>query len=245
MLVFGTREQAALRRRSLPFPDGEYFKSEWMSTGDDPTCSPTIFLVEQPPNTTIPLHFHRQNQFQLFVDGSGRIGNHNIQPVTVHYAGAYTVYGPLLSGAEGLKYFTIRPVFETGALVAKDSRDAMRKGPKRFAQSEPSAVVSIDALRSMIVPVIIDVIPMQPDGLAARVCRLPPETYFDIPVATQADCHFVVVLAGSILLADSELGAWESAYLSGTHARRCTAKSGSEGVELVVMSTPIKDDAYR
>lgn len=88
-----------------------FHKGEWMESGQDPRLSPTVFLVEQPANTTLKTHFHGENQFQVFVRGSGSIGRETISPMTVHYAGAYTGYGPLLSGPEGLFYFTIRAVF--------------------------------------------------------------------------------------------------------------------------------------
>ena len=35
---------------------------------------PQGFLVTQPPGSVTPAHFHEPNQFQVFVDGSGRIG---------------------------------------------------------------------------------------------------------------------------------------------------------------------------
>src|SRR5678816_3651970 len=97
--------------------DGDtYIKSEWMAnvTGGsgDAELSPTVFLVEQAPNVSLRTHFHRQNQFQIFVRGSGTIGRHPLGPLMVHYAGAYSGYGPLVAGPEGLAYFTLRTVFE-------------------------------------------------------------------------------------------------------------------------------------
>ena len=45
-----------------------------MDSGDDPELSPTVYLVEQGPNISLRTHFHRNNQFQLFVRGEGSIG---------------------------------------------------------------------------------------------------------------------------------------------------------------------------
>ena len=106
MIAIGTRAHGETRRRPIPVLNDTFFKAEWLETPDNPTLSPTAFLVEQPPNTTLVPHFHKNNQFQLFVDGSGTIGRHPIGPVTVHYAGAFTGYGPLVSGSNGIKYFT-------------------------------------------------------------------------------------------------------------------------------------------
>ena len=97
MIVVGTRTHGQGRRRPIPVMGVTFHKSEWMECGDDPKLSPTAFLVEQPPDYALAPHFHRENQFQLFVEGSGTIGRDALGAVTVHYAGAYTGYGPLLS----------------------------------------------------------------------------------------------------------------------------------------------------
>ena len=44
---------------------------------------PQAFLVNQPPGAVTPAHFHEPNQFQVFVDGDGRIGAHPTTPLTV------------------------------------------------------------------------------------------------------------------------------------------------------------------
>src|SRR5688572_4441868 len=105
-----------------------------MESGNDPRLSPTVFLVEQPPNTTLQPHFHRQNQFQLFVGGGGTFGRAPLQPITVHYAGAYTAYGPLVAAGQGIQYFTIRPVCESGFIPVAEREQKMIRGPKRHAQ---------------------------------------------------------------------------------------------------------------
>ena len=90
MIVTGTRAHGLTKRRPIDVNGTTFYKSEWMECGADPALSPTVFLVEQPPNTELVSHFHRQNQFQLFVDGAGSIGRETLGAVTVHYAGAYT-----------------------------------------------------------------------------------------------------------------------------------------------------------
>lgn len=81
-----------------------------MASGCDPARSPTVALIEQPAGFEFMPHFHRHNQFQVFVGGSGSIGRHALAPVVVHCAGAYTDYGPRVAGPEGIQYFTLRPV---------------------------------------------------------------------------------------------------------------------------------------
>ncbi len=129
MIATGTRAHWQKKRRAYEDYNGLY-KGEWMETGDDPQLSPTVFMVEMQANTSTPPHFHRNNQFQVVVKGGGSIGPHALGEVTVHYAGAYTGYGPLVAGDAGLSYITLRPVFETGAQWIPAQRDQMVRGPK-------------------------------------------------------------------------------------------------------------------
>src|SRR5258708_39913544 len=136
-----------------------YIKSEWMANlaGDDNDAefSPTVFLVDQPPNVSLRTHFHRQNQFQIFVRGSGSIGRHKLGPLMVHYASAYTGYGPLVSRPDGLAYFTLRTVFEKGSLTMTQHAPEMKRGPKRHL---PSQIVPVAAAATIAAP--------QPPGAA-------------------------------------------------------------------------------
>ena len=73
MIALGRKALADVRRRPVPVVNDTFHKGEWMETGTDPHLSPTVFLAEQPPHCELLTHFHRQNQFQLFVDGTGTI----------------------------------------------------------------------------------------------------------------------------------------------------------------------------
>lgn len=67
------------------------------------------FLLEDlSEDPVIRPHFHTVNQFQVFVRGDGAIGKHKLQPVSVHYADAYSPYGPIVGGKSGIAFFTLR-----------------------------------------------------------------------------------------------------------------------------------------
>ena len=61
MIVLGSASHAQKQRRPIDVRGDTYFKSEWLESGQDPLLSPTIFLVEQPPNTSLHGHFHGEN----------------------------------------------------------------------------------------------------------------------------------------------------------------------------------------
>jgi hypothetical protein len=90
---------------------------------------PMAFLVEQDPGSTASAHYHRQDQFQLVVGGYGTFGLHEVRPVTVHFTGAHTAYGPIrASQDEGVWYFTLRNGFDPGArfMTMAENRVALR-----------------------------------------------------------------------------------------------------------------------
>jgi hypothetical protein len=242
MIAIGRKALAEVRRRPVPVANDTFHKGEWMETGTDPRLSPTVFLAEQPPNCELLTHFHRQNQFQLFVDGTGTIGREQIGPVTVHYAGAYTGYGPLLSGAKGLKYFTIRSVFDTGLIPATEAREKMVRGPKRHAQAQLGEPWSVERLASLGAPQVNCALPEE-KGLGAVHVRLPAGAAF--PLETIPDSHgqFVFVLAGSAEMQGTELAPWESLFATADE-RDVRVVAGAQGAELVVLHMPVTEPEY-
>lgn len=246
MLAYGTKAQGDANRRALTRGEEHFvYKGEWMATGEDPELSPTVFLVEQPPHSTLEPHFHRQNQFQLFVDGYGKIGAHALQSVTIHYAGAYTGYGPLVAGEAGIQYFTIRPVCESGMIPVSTGRDQMIRGPKRHATAGPLDLASPEELGALAGAEVRWEIPMAEDGLGAAVIRMPPGSVLtDMATQSAADGTFMVVLSGSVRHGQTSLGRWESLFFSSDEAVP-ELVAGENGAEMVFLYTPAKAEAYR
>ncbi len=95
---------------------------------------PMAFLVEQDPGSTASAHYHQQDQFQLVVAGEATMGLHEVRPLTVHFSGAHTAYGPIrASGDQGVWYFTLRNGFDPGArfMTLPENRIALRAVPGR------------------------------------------------------------------------------------------------------------------
>lgn len=243
MVRYGSRDLAEKTRGITTVANDVYYKSVWMESGDDPTLSPTVFMIEQPAGATLDPHFHKNNQFQLFVEGAGRIGGHGIDGVTVHYAGAYTGYGPIASSSPGLKYLTLRPVWETGSYSISESKEHMRRGPKRGGNGKVS--VRGNAYTRFLLGVEFEqIIPPGPDGLGALAMRLPPFITAPIPTIPGAQGQFIVVLGGAANAAGHSLREWESLYLSADETPPAFA-AGADGAEIVILSIPPKHENYR
>jgi hypothetical protein len=244
MIAFGRRETGEAMRRDLPLRDGAIGKKgEWMVSGEDRTFSPTVFLIEQPPGATISAHLHHNNQFQVFIHGGGKIGPRSLDPVTVHYAGAYTAYGPLVAGPEGLHYFTLRTVCERGAILVRNAEGKWPDGPRRHATSKPVGVFDPASLRALSQPATTVVLPQAEDGLAATSTVLPPHGVMPLVEIGAGEGVFLVLLSGSIELAGERLLADESIYLSKDEAFPVIV-AGEAGAQLLALVPPQRDPIY-
>lgn len=244
MIVVGTRAHGDARRRFLQLPSGfSYHKGEWLESGEDPQLSPTAFLVEQPGDTVLPPHFHQQNQFQVVVDGGGTLGRHDIGPITVHYAGAYTGYGPLIAGPQGVKYFTIRAVYEKGAMMVATQRDRMIRGPKRHVSVGPFLPVGEAGLAGLSAPDRVDLVAPASDKLAAQVWRLPPGARALALDPAGSSGQFHMVLSGTLRHGGAEIGRHEMIFASADEGAQQLV-AGDRGAEVLLLQIPPKAAEY-
>lgn len=202
------------------------------------TNEPQAFLVEQTANWVLPVHFHREQQFQLFVGGSGLIGKSNLAPLTVHYASPHSGYGPLTSKEEGLAYLTLRPLSDTGAWYLPESRPELRTDIKKLQRhAAPETYVTDDELRQL--RHIHEETLLQPDdtGLAAWLMRLPPNTNATPPVATaNNEGRYYVVTKGQLHCENAVLPSLATLYAPTDKSPALTA--GTDGAEVFILQFP-------
>jgi hypothetical protein len=239
MKMVGTLAEQQARRRHLVLPNGTgYYKGEYMLAPVAPgAASPQAFLVEQDPNTTILTHFHQQNQFQVIIGGSGTLGRHTVEPLLVHYAGAYTGYGPIVCGAQGIQYLTLRAQNDSGAQFMPESRERLLRGPKSHFSSEPIQRLSAEALRGLASVQCEDLLPLEEGGLAVKLYRLPPGAQSAGLAPTTGAGQYRVVVSGSLLHEGSVLRSPESVFLSSDEPD-VAMTSGAEGAEVLLLQFP-------
>ena len=109
---------------------------------------PMAFLVEQDPGAVVGAHYHQVDQFQVIVGGNGRLGTHDVTTAGVHFAGAWSPYGPLTASAEGLQYFTLRNGWDPGARYMEfpDNRAALRALSRRHREAVGAIAPTVDGL---------------------------------------------------------------------------------------------------
>ena len=246
MKMVGTRAMQQKRRRHLILPNGTgYYKGEYIEGAESEASGiPHAFLIEQDPDTTILSHFHRQNQFQIIVGGGGSLGRHEVKPLLVHYAGAYTGYGPIVCGPEGVQYLTLRPRYDPGAQFMPEARERMVRGPKKHFSSEPIAVLGAEALHALKEVQCSALLPLEEDGLAASLYSIPPNTQaIGLGPATGAG-QYSVVISGSLMHDGQSLETLENIYLTPDEAPLMLV-AGEKGAQVLVLQFPPLAAEYR
>ncbi|MFC7475226.1 hypothetical protein ACFQS7_12730 [Dankookia sp. GCM10030260] len=196
---------------------------------------PMAFLVEQPAGSVVDAHFHEANQFQLVVAGSGTLGTHAVRPIAVHYSNAYSAYGPITAGADGLHYLTLRNGYDRGARYLPAAREELRGVRRRFraavADAAPPGAPAAEPMTETLLA-------GTPDGLGAWRHRLPPGAALQGPDPAGGDGQFWVVTAGALQAADgATLPALSCAFV-GPAEPPLAVTAGAAGLEVVVMQYP-------
>lgn len=231
----------AARTRMRVFDEGNFrgYTEYLIESEPGPRPAPQAFLVHQQPGWTLPVHYHLEEQFQVVTGGAGTLGRHAIAPLTVHYSTREAGYGPLIAGAEGLHYLTLRAITDPGAWYLPESRARMRTGlRKRQVTVGPLTLLSPSELAAMVEPEVHQVIPAEVDGLAGWLIRLPPGERRTAPEHSASGGRFHVVVGGAVLAPgerrlDRHACVWRDAQ-----AEPLDLLGGSEGAEVLVLQYP-------
>ena len=185
------------------------------------TIYPMAFLVEQDPHEVVGAHYHQADQFQVMVAGDGRLGTHDVSAGAVHYAGAWSAYGPLRAGAAGLHYFTLRNGWDPGARYMEfaENRAGLRALPRRHRE----AVGETDTAGA--------------DGFCSRRLRLAPDARETGPDPVSGAGQFWLVLAGAMQVADAALPALSCVFVHPDEPALAPV-AGPDGAEILVMQFP-------
>lgn len=199
---------------------------------------PVAFLVEKGPGGITKPHFHRADQFQVVVGGSGKLGLHDTGGVAVHYTDAYSAYGPIVAAGEGIAWFTLRNAWDPGAKYMPANRAELRAARDRYthweATTDPVPPVAEAMLGKLTGATRAQVLEGE-HGLASWRYQLPPNGSLTGPDPSTGGGQYWLVLAGSSALAGSALLGVNSCAFIGPDDGALLAESGPAGVELLCM----------
>ena len=247
MIISASKEQAARARQDYTTPHGARASVETyiganqilLDAGtarqaagmvDARTTYPMAHLVFQSPDSTVHAHYHQADQFQVFVAGSGRIGAHPVQPLTVHFAAAHSPYGPLVAGNDGLQYLTLRRSWDPGAQWMPESAPVLRQMPARKHRALTSPTIAPgrplpqEAGARRVTPLLGD------GSMGAWLIELGPGTEYPSPGAAD---HFVFVRAGEVRTGPTLLQAGACLFATADETR-LSFVAGPIGASLVL-----------
>ena len=199
---------------------------------------PQAFLVEQEAGATVAPHFHYVDQFQVIVSGDGILGRHPVSPLTVHFAGAHTGYGPIIPGSNGLSYFTFRAsADETGAQYLPAASARMRKGQRRNLVAKHLPVSSAASLASRQQNEI-DVGLEAEDGLSVQLLRIAPKSSLQLPEFSSGSGVSMLVAAGEVVFDGKHYGVWSCLYARQDEVLP-ELVAGVDGAEVLFLRYPL------
>jgi len=221
------RSAAAPPRALASGPAGKVFtyqRSDYLASPPG-AGEPQAFLVEMwEPGAVIPPHFHREDEFQVVVAGNGRLGKHALEAVAVHFADAYTPYGPIRVGPAGLAFFTLRARADAGAEYMPESRARMARKARRSVAADVPPRGETAALW-----------PTHDDGLGAWIARARPGEAAASPPGDGG--RYYLVVAGSALGGATALPRWSCVWKPAGAAHPALA-AGPGGADIVVVQFP-------
>jgi hypothetical protein len=247
MTLVATAEAAQTNRRRATAGDGMGFwhtlylgttRYNMVEGEPDPppdAVFPMAFLVEQDPGDVANAHFHQADQFQVVVAGEGTLGTHAVRPVAVHFAGAFTAYGPIRAGAAGLTYFTLRNGFDPGAcyMLRGENRAALRSVPgRRHREAVAGPLGSSGDATVLLGP--------ETDGMAAWRYRIAPGEPVCGPSPDGGRGQHWLVVDGMVQLDGISLGPLSCAFVYPSDPL-FEAIGGPAGAIVLAMQFPRRD----
>jgi len=196
---------------------------------------PQAFLAECGPQRVLRTHFHEQDQFQIFVSGDGVAGKHPIKPFQVHFARAYTPYGPIIATDEGVGFLTLRTRKDSGAKYLPENREKLvnMEGRKPWQITTPvhfpkaAEPIAIAAMEGM----------FDERGLAGYAISMKPNAEAHAPDPSKSNGQYIVVLGGSVTHKGKELKATTIIFV-GPEEGAFKLVAGAEGLEAVALNFP-------
>lgn len=200
---------------------------------DDADVTPVAYMVEQCAHSTIPGHYHRTDQFQIFVQGDGAFGTKPIEGHSLHYAAAYTPYAPISAGRISVQYFVFRLRYDPGAQWMPECKDRLIRAHRpRRAEFGPIDVKSAQEVAALQGVQVVDVLVQDESGLGSWLYRIGPNRSARGPSPAGGRGQFWLVLDGTCELDGATAAARSLCFIARNDAP-VLLRAGAAGVQVV------------
>lgn len=217
---------------------GSYWRIQLIDHPKDELDAPEAFIIDGDPGRGLRTHFHDVDQFQIITNGDGTLGRHGLVELGVHFARAYTPYGPIMSGRQGLGYLTLRA--RRDPLIAQyvpECNEKLKSIPGR-APWQKTVVPQIPELAPGQL-VAANSVPGLDDGqgMAVHAMRLAPGASAQAPDPAASGGQFVVAMKGGIVDAGVVKPAITVVHVAADEPA-FTVQAGPEGAAVLVFCFP-------
>jgi hypothetical protein len=204
----------------------------------EPPDGPWAKTVMFPPGFENNPHFHSAPQFQVLLEGSVAFPTHELTAPAVHYADAFSPYGPFTCG-EGFKIMVVRPWLAKKYNMSNRSTRGLRDpyGRNMYAESRELYGQANDASwtrtdgtydsQQLLGTPTDD----QLDGPMAELVRLDPGSSITNNALITRFGLFVIVFAGALAIAGETLEPYSAYFARGVDGEPMVA--GGDGATIL------------
>jgi hypothetical protein len=209
-----------------------------------PAPGPQATMSELQSHEAVTPHFHGVTMFQLFIAGSGTIGNRGqeLKPLTVQFKDHHTAYGPVTAGPLGLAFVALRMYTGKSEPIYLDKpgyREHLKPSKRRNLTSEPVGFSIVPVLQARTEAAWESLLEGD-DGMSARIVRLGAGMSVQGPDPKIAGGYYVFVGNGSLIHKKEELPKWSMVVVENNESE-FAIQAGDKGVEALVLQYPLEE----
>lgn len=209
---------------------------------------PQATMSELRPHESVIPHFHGVSMFQLFIAGSGTIGNQGkeLKPLTIQFKDHHTAYGPITAGPQGLCFVALRMYTGNSEPVYLDKpgyRERLKPSKRRNLTSTQVSFSIAPVMAARTSPEWETLLEAD-DGMHAQVLRLGSDMTVQGPDPKIACGYYVFVGNGSLLHGEQELTQWSMIVVEPTEDS-FEIRAGAQGAEVLVLQYPCEEEVQQ
>ncbi|HYC47439.1 MAG TPA: hypothetical protein VED01_18350 [Burkholderiales bacterium] len=230
---------ASAGRKQRSVPGGLAWRTDFFTPTEGLENAPMAFLSESTSGRVIRTHYHALDQFHVVVSGGGTLGRRALGLNMVHFARAYTPYGPMTAGAHGLGFISLYARRDPGAHYLPEHTNALKSMVGRkpgqvsempiFGQTLQTHVHAFERIHDDM-------------GLAAYSISLPAGARALAPDASASGGQYIVVTGGALMHDDSEYRALALVFAP-PEDPPFELIAGASGLQVLVLHFPHQETA--